>query len=227
MSGSRIRPMLIRFADEINDIQQQRTNGVPFLSAPRTYSMGDLPGCPVCNLPAESIRVGETDEVMGFKRAPIPVTCQPCGHQIQIHLDEAEQLLDYEQQRQRVRENWQAGSAVPHMDGDGSAVPCPDGDRDSPAEESGDDEQRRPEPPDEDDLNPALPVRPDPRQPAYDAVYEYLRGLGPYLPRDIVHRNAVIWRAVHAALGATPVGRCISSHCVEGDHMVPVEGEAP
>ena len=75
-----------------------------------------------------------------------------------------------------------------------------------------------PEPPTEDDLNTALPVRLDPRQPAYDAVYAYLRALGDYLPPDPVHRNAVIWRAVHAALDATPVGRCVSSHCAEGDH---------
>jgi hypothetical protein len=87
------------------------------------------------------------------------------------------------------------------------------------------DEEGHPEAPSEDELNPALPVLPDPRQPAYDAVYEYIRALGPYMPPDPVHRNAIIWRAVHAALGATPVGRCVSSHCVEGDHMVLNEGE--
>jgi hypothetical protein len=74
-------------------------------------------------------------------------------------------------------------------------------------------------------MNTALPVTPDPRQPAYDAVYEYIRRLGDYLPPDTRHRNAVIWRAVHAALGATPVGRCVSSHCVENDHMILNEGE--
>ncbi|MET9445329.1 hypothetical protein [Streptomyces sp. NPDC006610] len=68
-------------------------------------------------------------------------------------------------------------------------------------------------------------VRPDPRQPAYDAVYEYIRGLGEYLPPDPAHRNAVIWRAARAALDATPVGRCVSSHCVEGDHVIDL-GEA-
>lgn len=81
-------------------------------------------------------------------------------------------------------------------------------------------DEGHPEPPTEDELDPALPVRPDPRQPAYDAVYEYIRALGPYLPPDPAHRNAIIWRAVHAALDATPVGRCASSHCVEGDHMI-------
>lgn len=84
-----------------------------------------------------------------------------------------------------------------------------------------------PEAPSGEELNPALPVRPDPRQPAYDAVYEYIRRLGPYLPPDPVHRNAVIWRAVHAALGATPVGRCVSSHCVEGDHIIALDEESP
>jgi hypothetical protein len=57
-------------------------------------------------------------------------------------------------------------------------------------------------------------------------VYEYIRGLGAYLPPDPVHRNAVIWRAVHAAMNATHLGRCVSSHCVEGDHMV-IAREAP
>jgi hypothetical protein len=89
------------------------------------------------------------------------------------------------------------------------------------------DEDSRAEPPTEEALNPALPVRPDPRQPAYDAVYEYIRRLGPYLPPDPAHRNAVVWRAVHAALGATPVGRCISSHCVEGDHIIALDEETP
>ncbi|WP_033356284.1 hypothetical protein, partial [Kitasatospora aureofaciens] len=65
-----------------------------------------------------------------------------------------------------------------------------------------------------------VPVRPDPRQPAYDAVYENIRSLGGYLPPDTAHRNAIIWRAVQAALDATPVGRCMSSHCVEGDHFI-------
>ena len=60
----------------------------------------------------------------------------------------------------------------------------------------------------------------DPRQPAYDAVSAHIRDLGDHMPPDPVHRNAMIWRAVHAALGATPVGRCVSSHCVEGDHII-------
>lgn len=87
-------------------------------------------------------------------------------------------------------------------------------------------DEGHPEAPTEEELNPALPVRPDPRQPAYDAVYEYIRQLGGYLPPDPVHRNAVIWRAVHAALGATPVGRCISSHCVEGGHVLELDDES-
>lgn len=70
----------------------------------------------------------------------------------------------------------------------------------------------------------AAQVRPDPRQPAYDAVYENIRNLGEYLPPDTVHRNAIIWRAVQAALDATPVGRCMSSHCVEGDHFIGLGG---
>jgi hypothetical protein len=45
----------------------------------------------------------------------------------------------------------------------------------------------------------------DPRQPAYDAVYAYIRELGDYMPPDPVHRNVVIWRGVHAALDAVDV----------------------
>ncbi|MFF7851888.1 hypothetical protein ACFZDF_30515 [Streptomyces sp. NPDC007910] len=63
----------------------------------------------------------------------------------------------------------------------------------------------------------------DARQPAYTAVYAHIRALGDHMPPDPVHRNAMIWRAVHAALDATPVGRCVSSHCVEGDHVLIVE----
>ena len=37
---------------------------------------------------------------------------------------------------------------------------------------------------------------------AYDAVYAYIRQLGDQLPPDEVHRNAMIWRAVQAALEA-------------------------
>ncbi|MFJ8543345.1 hypothetical protein ACIRFH_15265 [Streptomyces sp. NPDC093586] len=77
-----------------------------------------------------------------------------------------------------------------------------------------------PQPPTDDDHNPAIPVPSDPRQPAYDAVYDYIRHLGQYMPPDPVHRNALIWHAVHAALAETPVGRCVSSHCVESDHIL-------
>lgn len=43
----------------------------------------------------------------------------------------------------------------------------------------------------------------DPRQPAWDAVFAYIRTLSrDALPGSIVERNAVIWRAVNAALVA-------------------------
>lgn len=42
---------------------------------------------------------------------------------------------------------------------------------------------------------------PDPRQPAYDAVYAYLRDNR--LPTRV---TAHVWRAVHAALNAAEVG---------------------
>jgi len=57
------------------------------------------------------------------------------------------------------------------------------------------------------------------RQPGYDAVYAYIRSTN-RVPGDVVTRNAMIWNAVHAALDALNVGCCVSSHCVEGDHVL-------
>lgn len=58
------------------------------------------------------------------------------------------------------------------------------------------------------------------RQPGYDAVFAYIRGLDDRMPPDPVHRNAMIWRGVATALDALNVGCCVSSHCVEGDHVL-------
>jgi hypothetical protein len=64
------------------------------------------------------------------------------------------------------------------------------------------------------------------RQPGYDAVYAYIRALpGERSRLEDVVRNAQIWRAVEAALDALNVGRCVSSHCVENDHIIPVATE--
>ncbi|MFC8332787.1 hypothetical protein [Streptomyces olivaceus] len=43
------------------------------------------------------------------------------------------------------------------------------------------------------------------RQAAYDAVYALIRQLGDYVPPDRVYRNAVMWRAVTAALDAANI----------------------
>ncbi|WP_435595896.1 hypothetical protein [Streptomyces albogriseolus] len=45
----------------------------------------------------------------------------------------------------------------------------------------------------------------DPRQDGYDAVWAYIRELGDYMPPTTAHRNAAIWRGVHAALDAANV----------------------
>lgn len=46
-----------------------------------------------------------------------------------------------------------------------------------------------------------------PKQPAFDAVFAYLRSQPhDFMPRTVVDRNAMIWRAVHAALDAMPLG---------------------
>lgn len=65
----------------------------------------------------------------------------------------------------------------------------------------------------------------DARKPAYDAVYDYIRSLPP--TSDAVVRNARIWNAVHAALDAMDVGRCVSSHCVDGDHTLALDDTEP
>ncbi|MEV5957261.1 hypothetical protein AB0M11_26430 [Streptomyces sp. NPDC051987] len=45
----------------------------------------------------------------------------------------------------------------------------------------------------------------NPRQPAYDAVFAYIRQQPvDFLPATVVDRNAMIWRAVNAALDAVP-----------------------
>jgi hypothetical protein len=50
------------------------------------------------------------------------------------------------------------------------------------------------------------PQAADPRQPAYDAVFAYIREQPrDFVPTTVVDRNAMIWRAVHAALDAVGV----------------------
>lgn len=47
------------------------------------------------------------------------------------------------------------------------------------------------------------PARHDGHKVAYDAVYAYIHSIGDRMPLSPVHRNALIWRGVHAALEAT------------------------
>ena len=89
-------------------------------------------------------------------------------------------------------------------------------------------EQGHPEPPSEAELARATAggESRDPLLRAYAAVFAYIQQLPAEITYlDPVTRNAIIWRAVHAALDATPVGRCVSSHCVEGDHILTVDDE--
>lgn len=55
----------------------------------------------------------------------------------------------------------------------------------------------------------------DPRQLAYDAVYAYLASTT-RVPGDLVSRNAVAWRAVHAALDAIHGSRTTPGNSGEG-----------
>ena len=167
-----------------------------------------LPRCPSCGAPPDEMTTAPSPD---FVTDTVTIQFERCGHSFTAEGGVIEEAG--EQARQMVDQMEQRPAGEP----DAANVPSPDH------------TDGHPEPPSEAELNPALPVRPDPRQAAYDAVYEYIRNLGQYLPPDPVHRNAIIWKAVHAALGATHLGRCLSSHCVEGDHTVFVEGgwEAP
>lgn len=62
------------------------------------------------------------------------------------------------------------------------------------------------------------------RQRAYGQVYAYIALLGDKLPPDPVHRNAMIWRAVEAAVESilgpsepTPTASCGCELCQSGE----------
>ncbi|MFJ3278489.1 hypothetical protein [Streptomyces halstedii] len=172
------------------------------------------PPCPTCGEPVDAawqITIDRTDRLL----TDIQLTVKPCGHvhtvsedrvcrlRSDIHEMVADVSDSYDGRVGRDRK-WTTEGIVREARTRAENAPSEEG---------------APEP-----SSDAAQVRPDPRQPAYDAVYENIRRLGEYLPPDIAHRNAIIWRAVRAALDATPVGRCMSSHCVEGDHFIGLGG---
>ncbi|MEV4041405.1 hypothetical protein [Streptomyces sp. NPDC049744] len=182
---------------------RQARDGVGILLLP-------YPPCPTCGEP-----VHEAEQVVadvGLLARNIRLTVQPCGHvhtasddhvhRLWLHIHEmtSDVASGYHGHAVEAR-TWTTDEIVREAQTrvDGTATEADSYPQPAPEE---------------------VQVRPDPRQPAYDAVYEYIHSLGPYLPPDPSHRNAVIWRAVHAALDSTPVGRCVSSHCVEGGHIL-------
>lgn len=132
MSEPYAHPALFDFADAINENQRQRGRGVPFLSKPYTYSIGDLPACPICKTVPRRIRVGAPGDVVSFRASPTPVTLQPCGHLFSIAVDEMELLLGHEEERRRMRERPmrspctrpECGGEI-HTDPWGVPVQCP------------------------------------------------------------------------------------------------------
>lgn len=60
------------------------------------------------------------------------------------------------------------------------------------------------------------------RQPAYAAVYAYIRQLGDVMPTSRIDRNAIIWHAVNAALDARPVAVGIDPSGSDGVVTAPV-----
>lgn len=174
------------------------------------------PPCPTCGEPvheAEQVTLDRPDRLI----ADIRLTTHPCGHvhattdehvrRLWLHIHEmtSDVASGYHGHAVEAR-TWTTDEIVREAQTrvDGKATEADSYPQPAPEE---------------------VQVRPDPRQPAYDAVYEYINSLGPYLPPDPSHRNAVIWRAVHVALDSTPIGRCVSSHCVEGGHILDL-GEA-
>lgn len=66
------------------------------------------------------------------------------------------------------------------------------------------------------------------RRAAYEAVYEVIRGLDAFMPRDSAHRNAIIWRAVHAALDAAAGDRrAVLVAAINRVKAIPVECAVP
>ncbi|MBZ6290437.1 hypothetical protein KVH30_02465 [Streptomyces olivaceus] len=192
---------LIAWTVVLSHRARQQRDGVNILLQP-------YPPCPTCGEPVHEAKSLTLDR----PGSNIQLTVEPCGHlhsssddhvrRLWLHLHEmmADVASGYHgyavgtrawTTEEIVREA-HARAAGTATEGDSYPAPAPN----------------------------EVQVRPGPRQPAHDAVYAYIRHLGQYLPPDPVHRNAVIWRAVQAALDATPVGRCVSSHCVEGDHII-------
>ncbi|MGW7398072.1 hypothetical protein ACWGH7_16425 [Streptomyces cyaneofuscatus] len=60
----------------------------------------------------------------------------------------------------------------------------------------------------------------DPKQPAYEAVFAYIRSQPDALPATTVERNAMIWRAVHAALNAAPPAPAVSERLALVESLV-------
>jgi hypothetical protein len=190
---------------------RQERDGIDLLRLP-------YPPCPTCGEP-----VHEAEQITHNRMAEINIRLilRPCGHVHTTSDDHVRRLWLYIHEVASDVASGYHGSAAETRRWTTEEIVREAGDRAAGTATEGDSYPA-----------PALdeaPVRPDPRQPAWDAVYEYIRSLGTYLPPDSVHRNAVIWHAVQAALGATPVGRCVSSHCVEGDHSVDlgIAGEEP
>ncbi|WP_406145086.1 hypothetical protein [Streptomyces anulatus] len=191
---------LLAWAVVLTRRSRQGRDGIKILLLP-------YPPCPTCGEHVHDAEQGMTVDIR--------LTVQPCGHGhtaseervrrlwSDIHEMVADVSDSYDGRLGRDR-RWSTEDIVREARARTASVPS---------------EEAAPKP-----SHDAVQVRPDPRQPAYDAVYETIRSLGDYLPPDTVHRNAIIWRAVHAALDATPVGRCMSSHCVEGDHFIDLGG---
>ncbi|MFJ3089012.1 hypothetical protein [Streptomyces sp. NPDC086838] len=195
---------LLTWAVVLTHRARQGRDGVKILLLP-------YPPCPTCGEP-----VSEAEQVTLADRSEnIRLSVKPCGH---VHLASEDRVYRFWSEIHELvadvsdsydgrlgRDRRWCTEDIAREAGTRTA--------------SGPSEEGAPEP------SPGtVQVRPDPRQSAYDAVYENIRSLGGYLPPDTAHRNAIIWRAVRAALDATPVGRCMSSHCVEGDHFIGLGG---
>lgn len=171
-----------------------------------TWLVRPFPNCPSCGhaVDGASDNMSVVDRVLG----PWTMTLNPCGHAFTCTLMKAEQLAE---QARRLVDDQEALTPA---------------DRKARAAERAADEEAAaaegcPEPGPDSDSDSGHDQLITARQPAYDAVYAYIRTL----PRGAanVERNATIWHAVNHALDAAGVGLCVASHCVEGGHILPAD----
>ena len=170
---------------------QQRRDGITILLLP-------FPPCPVCGGDVHSQNNVTTER--GIRRKSV-VTLHPCGHEHVAKDDQFDGIFQhYSAMMKDLDGDWRGkrapGGWLPERWTTADVVREARrrvGDQSGPVVDHAATAI---------DVQPTVDGTPEPdRQPAYDAVYAYLTATTD-VPRDLVTRNAIAWRAVHAALDA-------------------------